>query len=198
MAQVRFQRLGPADFKVMPWKNGQGCTTEILIEPPGATLGAGFLWRLSMAPLEHSGSFSVFPGVDRTLLLLEGTALELDHGSHGQCRLDRILVPAVFSGDWATQGRLPAGPCRDFNVMSLRSRLRHQVTVLRPGPQPLGLPAAPTLVVFCAQGRAALPALGVTLEPHDLLRLDDGSAANLGVQGLAPGTALVAVAFFPA
>ena len=52
----------------MPWKNGGGSTTELLVEPAGATLQTGFRWRLSMAALETSGPFSRFEGHDRTMV----------------------------------------------------------------------------------------------------------------------------------
>ena len=55
----------------MPWKNGLGVTTEILIEPSDATIG-NFDWRLSMARIDADGPFSSFPNIDRLLLVLEG------------------------------------------------------------------------------------------------------------------------------
>ena len=85
--------FGPGDFRVMPWKNGAGSTTELLIDPPGATLAGGFRWRVSMATVAESGPFSSFPGLDRTLLLLEGEGMELDHGPHGRALLPGPLVP---------------------------------------------------------------------------------------------------------
>src|SRR2546422_8818735 len=55
----------------MPWKNGLGVTTEILIEPSDATIG-NFDWRLSMARIGADGPFASFPNIDRLLLVLEG------------------------------------------------------------------------------------------------------------------------------
>jgi hypothetical protein len=46
-------------------------TTEIAVYPAGATLDA-FLWRVSIADVERDGPFSRFPGIDRTIVLLEG------------------------------------------------------------------------------------------------------------------------------
>jgi len=193
---MRSVRLGPGDFRTMPWKNGGGATTELLIEPPGATLD-GFCWRLSMATVASSGPFSSFPGIDRTLLLLEGGGLELDHGPHGRVLLPGPLEPAAFAGEWPTSGRLLDGPCRDFNVMSDRARVRHRLLVLRPGPAPAALPAAPTVLVFCAGGRAALsagPGLQLELPAGELLRLDlEPSDRPALAAALAPATALVVV-----
>jgi hypothetical protein len=189
---MRCVKLGPSDYRTMPWKNGLGSTTELLIDPPGATLD-GFRWRLSMAAVAASGPFSSFPGIDRTLLLLEGGGLELDHGGHGRARLAGPLEPAAFSGDWPTSGQLLDGPCRDFNVMSDRSQVRHEVTVLRPGGTAQPLPAADTLLLYCARGRARVAGQGIdaVLEAGELLRCDDG--ARLAVASLADDSALILV-----
>ncbi|MBM7325185.1 HutD family protein, partial [Agrobacterium sp. S2] len=49
----------------MPWKNGGGVTTEIIVHPAKASM-ADFDWRISMANVAQDGPFSIFPGVDRT------------------------------------------------------------------------------------------------------------------------------------
>ena len=192
---MRCRKLGPADYKVMPWKNGAGSTTELLIEPAGATLEA-FEWRLSMAAVAASGPFSCFPGIDRTLLLLEGDGLELDYGAHGRALLPGPLVPASFSGDWATHGRLLGGPCKDFNVMSDRARVKQTVTVLRPGTEPQGVAAQGTLLLYCAQGRVSLEGPGIRedLESGELLQC---VGVALAAKGTLPESALIAVALEP-
>jgi environmental stress-induced protein Ves len=182
---------GPASYRVMPWKNGGGSTTELLVEPPGASLGAGFLWRLSMASVAASGPFSRFPGIDRSLLLLEGDGLDLEHAGHGRTRLLPLAEPARFPGEWDSTGTLLGGPCLDFNVMSDRARVGHRLTLLRPGPELTALPAAEPLLLFCVRGRAALPELGWTLEAKHLLRCQGGPVA---VQALEADTVLLAVA----
>ena len=49
--------LKPADYVRMPWKNGGGQTTEIVVHPAGATL-AEFDWRVSIADVDADGPFS--------------------------------------------------------------------------------------------------------------------------------------------
>jgi uncharacterized protein len=179
------RKAGPADYKVMPWKDGGGSTTELRIHPPGATLAGGFLWRLSMAAVNAPGPFSTFPGVDRTLMLLDGEGLELDHGPHGLQRLEGPFRPVSFSGDWTTRGRLLGGPCRDFNVMTARAGARHTLSLVDLGPAPVALPVAPVLLALCLRGRALVE--GVALDPLELLELDGPARAS------APGGALLAV-----
>ncbi|MFO7483937.1 HutD family protein, partial [Oceanibaculum nanhaiense] len=65
-----------ADNRPMPWKNGQGTTTEIVVAPAGAGL-EDFDWRLSIARMEADAPFSAFPGIVRTLAIVEGAGLTL-------------------------------------------------------------------------------------------------------------------------
>jgi uncharacterized protein len=65
------------DYRRMPWKNGGGETAEIAVFPEGATLD-DFDWRISMATVSADGPFSLFPGVDRTLSVLEGDGPIID------------------------------------------------------------------------------------------------------------------------
>lgn len=122
-------------FRVMPWKNGGGTTTELLILPEGATVAGGFDLRLSRARVAASGPFSPFPGCDRTLLLLEGAGLRVDLENHPALTLDRPFAPVAFSGDVPAEGHLGAGPCEDFNVITRRDALAHRLTLVTgPGP----------------------------------------------------------------
>jgi environmental stress-induced protein Ves len=180
----------------MAWKNGGGSTTELVVEPPTGSIAEGFLWRLSMAGLEASGPFSRFDGYDRTLLLLEGKGLRLDHGPHGRALLAKPLQASAFPGEWDTQCALLDGPCRDFNVMSDRARVRHEVYVQRPGLVLTPLPEGPVVLVFCVTGTVWVPALEVTLKPMELLRLEAGTP--LGAAALEPDTAMIVVVFHPA
>lgn len=69
-------------------------TTELLIEPPTANIDT-FDWRISAANVGTSGPFSKFAGRSRTLLLLEGDGMTLNHGTHGTSELPRTLQPVV-------------------------------------------------------------------------------------------------------
>ena len=112
-------KIAPRDFLAMPWKNGQGVTHEIAREP---AVGERFLWRLSLAEVPASGDFSLFPGYDRIIALVEGEGMELKFDEAPMKRLDRWFEPFGFRGEWHCRSRLLGGPCRDLNLMVDRSR----------------------------------------------------------------------------
>src|SRR6185295_12572572 len=95
------QRFRRDQLPVMPWKNGGGSTCEIACWPPGAKLG-DFGWRVSIATMAAAGPFSVFEGVDRSIMLLagDGVRLQSDDGAIDH-RLDTPHQPFAFSGDAA-------------------------------------------------------------------------------------------------
>jgi len=121
--------LTPNDFRSMPWKNGAGRTSEIAVHPAGAGLD-GFAWRVSIANVERDGPFSAFPGIDRTIVLLDGAGMRLQ-GSEREIDLTARYVPHDFRGDESVDCKLVSGPCRDFNAMFRRGRVRGSVTVVR-------------------------------------------------------------------
>jgi environmental stress-induced protein Ves len=63
--------LGVSSLHAVPWKNGLGTTRELAIYPSGADTES-FLWRISIADVTDAAPFSSFPGVDRSITLLEG------------------------------------------------------------------------------------------------------------------------------
>ena len=121
--------LTPADYRSMPWKNGAGRTTEIAAHPPGAAFD-DFAWRVSVAEVDRDGPFSRFPGVDRTIVLLEGAGMRL-RGGIRDADLTKRFAPHAFSGDEAIDCTLVDGRIRDFNVMFRRGRARGRVAVVR-------------------------------------------------------------------
>lgn len=115
---------------VTPWKNGGGSTREIASWPPGAGLDT-FDWRVSIATIAASGPFSVFAGVDRTIMLLDGAGVWLHAPAASiEHRLDRLHEPFAFSGDIALDCTVLGGASSDFNVMSRRARCTAEVRVL--------------------------------------------------------------------
>ena len=191
---TRIFRFSAADFKAMPWKNGNGLTTELIIEPPCASLTGGFDWRLSMAVVKESGPFSCLMGVDRTILILEGNGMELNHGVHGKSFLTSPLIPVTFNGDWDTFGSLLSGPCVDFNVMTDRTKVRHNVLVVRPKLESVFLPKVQTVLVFCVKGNAYLTDTKEAIISGELLRIDlQSSDIDIELRTTDQSTVLVVV-----
>lgn len=112
--------LTSRDYKVMPWKNGGGSTTELRIFPREAGLHLGFNWRISLADLEGSGAFSTFPGFERVIVQISGDAMTLNHKGKAAKRLTRY-EPYNFAGEWQTENDLN-GKAQDFNVMVRRDK----------------------------------------------------------------------------
>ena len=119
------QILRASDRLETPWKNGGGVTREIAAYPPGAGLD-DFDWRVSMATVSVGGRFSIFPGVDRVLAVLQG---ELRLAFEGGATLDLTpqAAPATFSGDISVEAETPRGAVTDLNVMTRRGRVRAHV-----------------------------------------------------------------------
>lgn len=141
------------DYKVMPWKNGGGITTEIAVDPPdGGFGGAGFRWRVSIADVAQDGPFSKFSGYDRHIMLLEGKGMRLETEEAGVLDLAQPYRPVPFSGDWTVTGRLVQGPVRDFNLMIDRAHGKGSLTCQKlAAPLPLTAIGA-TQLVHCIDG----------------------------------------------
>lgn len=165
-----------SDFLDMPWKNGGGRTLQLAIEPAQAGL-SDFDWRVSMATITQSGPFSLFPGCDRSILLIEGAfQIELEGA---RLALDRPFVPHSFSGDAPAHCTLLAGPARDFNVITRRSRVNAKLNGFRVDGA-MTIARSSTTLVVCIDGRVEVD--GRTLDGLSLLRLDGGESA-LPVRG---------------
>lgn len=109
-----------------PWKNGKGITRELAAFPPGSDLGS-FEWRVSIAEVRTGGPFSDFPGIDRTLVVLDGTLL-LSIGAATPMRLSPASGPVVFPGDIPCQGEIAGHAVQDLNVMTRRGRFSSRMT----------------------------------------------------------------------
>jgi environmental stress-induced protein Ves len=116
------------DFKVMPWKNGGGLTRE-LYRIPHQDRPEDFTFRLSEASVNSSGDFSLFPGIERTLLLLKGSGFNLTFKEAENINMVQPLKPICFRGEDQIHCELIDGPCLDFNVMIERQWGEAKVSV---------------------------------------------------------------------
>jgi uncharacterized protein len=125
-ASVRpnLQLIPAHEYRRERWRNGFGWTREILRSPSAGTdTDDAWDWRMSIAEIEQDGPFSIFPGVERELILLHGNGLRL--------RFDDDEVHAIepphgrlrFAGERIAFGELLDGPTHDFNLMWRRDRI---------------------------------------------------------------------------
>ncbi|HEX4387397.1 MAG TPA: HutD family protein [Steroidobacteraceae bacterium] len=167
--------LRAADRRAVPWKNGGGVTSEVAAGPPGSDL-ASFDWRVSIAHVEMAGPFSVFPGVERRLAVLEGQ-LELAVGGRPPLVLTPESAPLVFSGETPAAGRPQGARVTDLNVMTRIARCAARLERGAGANAPARVAGHTALLIALTGFEAAVDGA-----PQQLARLD----ALL----LAPGTSL--------
>jgi environmental stress-induced protein Ves len=112
--------LRAAQRAAVPWKNGGGITREVAVSPEGSALG-DFDWRVSIAEIGVAGAFSLFPGVDRRMVVLQGRlALFID--GQAALTLSRESSAVSFPGDVPVFAEPLDAPVTDLNVMTRRGR----------------------------------------------------------------------------
>lgn len=110
-----FEILRASSHRRVPWLNGGGWTTEIIAWPSRDS----WEWRLSVANVDSAGPFSEFPGVDRTIAMLQGNGMVLSVDGT-DTRIESPLFPFSFSGDDQTTCAPIDGPVQDLNLMVRR------------------------------------------------------------------------------
>ena len=169
MTIVRFD-----DLKAVPWKNGLGITREIAVEPPGATMH-DFLWRVSIADVDTASPFSRFPGIDRTIVLLDGDGFTMTLDGDRRHALTTPCEPFAFAGEAQVEVSLAGGATRDFNLMVRRGVATGRIDVLR-GPASLTFDDVTMLHVArgsavvdgesCTTGDSSIAPHAATLDEH--------------------------------
>lgn len=164
MATVTPRTIRAAECRVMPWRNGQGSTTEIAVEPLGAGLDT-FDWRISIAEIRGSGPFSRFPGYDRIIMQLDGLPMSLTHQGRAPVVLEQ-LWPHAFAGDDETTCTVD-GVAHDFNLIVRRGTAWPTLRVYRLGDgEELVYESAAAMVLHVLEGALAV-ADGIQLNAGD-------------------------------
>lgn len=149
-----FKILKAQDHRRMPWKNGGGVTIEIAIHPIHASVD-NFDWRISTASVANDGPFSVFPGIDRTLSVLEGNGIVLDVEG-AKTILTQDSQPHCFAADASTNACLIDGAITDLNVMTRRGVYHHRVERIDINNQSVKLIQDAQNFLYMATGTATL------------------------------------------
>ncbi|GAA3523330.1 hypothetical protein GCM10022263_09560 [Nocardioides daeguensis] len=157
-------------------------TTEIAL---GGTPD-DFTWRVSLAEVAQSGDFSAFPGIDRIIVLVEGSTMTLRLPD--RTRVLRRDEPFAFDGGVPVRCTVEQ-PTRDLNVMTRRGAARAtvDVRVLADGDAPVVVPAAGTVVLVVLEGTVRLGATDDTT-------LGAGDVATTGERVELTGAARLALA----
>jgi environmental stress-induced protein Ves len=118
-----------AEVRTEPWRNGGGVTRELASHPKAASAQDGaWDWRVSIADISKAGDFSVFPGMERVLTVVDGELLLLtvDGAEHP---LEKYR-PFRFSGEASTHGALPTGDIRDLNVITRTGTFKGYTSII--------------------------------------------------------------------
>ena len=185
--------LGPDDFRSMPWRNGLGTTVEMAREddPDGA-----MLWRVSAADVVEAGVFSLFPGIDRILTLIEGPGFDLDFSGNGRVAPVEPLQPVRFSGDWTTRAEAVRGPSRDLNVMTARGKASAMVHVHRDAASTAHL--GDRSLFFCLAGHPMLTVADAACPLYPgRLAVISGAAESAGALSAAGTVIQIDITFAP-
>ncbi len=129
MEIIRYASLAPAR-----WANGGGITRQVAAGAAEATTfgsgarGAKWDWRISIAEVAKAGPFSVLPGIDRILTIIDGELIALTVDGAEQA-LEKFR-PFRFSGDSTTSATLPTGSLTDLNLMTRRGAFKGYATIV--------------------------------------------------------------------
>ncbi|WP_341668389.1 HutD/Ves family protein [Alcaligenes sp. SDU_A2] len=164
----RAQLLQVNTLPEQPWKNGGGSLREIACHPPGAGF-ADFDWRISLALVSGPGQFSLFPGVDRHIVLIEGKSMLLHDNEQNSTHTLLPLEPYTFAGE-ASMRSQPQGCVLDLNLMLRRGRAQGRLHAWHGSDKSSATLNSGFHVLYAAQGRYQLQ-----LDGHDW-RLSAGQA----------------------
>jgi environmental stress-induced protein Ves len=110
------------------WRNGQGVSWEIVsFKNDGA---ADFSWRFAKARIDNDVPFSIYPGMDRIFMMIEGQGMDLEFEGGRILRVHEKFVPHKFSCDVPLVCKLRGGPSLDLNLFTARGEYRAECEVV--------------------------------------------------------------------
>lgn len=165
------------DYKIMPWKNGLGVTTEIAIHPADANFPQDdFLWRFSSAKVQAQNNFSNFNGCDRVLAVVKGEGLILNG------ELLKPLTPLCFSGITPINCELISGEVIDLGVIYKKEKFDVKMTAQAfeksNEPQSISLQNGVNFI-FCVSGKIRID--GVELQEFDSIEIQNVELIQISI-----------------
>ena len=150
-----FEIIRQTDFVKGRWLNGAGVSWDIAFAPHDASPNR-FDWRFATAAIEQDAPFSVFPGVDRVITLVDGDGFSLDVEGFGIIGIGQPFMPASFPGDLPTLCRLTRGPSQVLNLLLSRGRFAAEVHLFEAGTNFVVPAACEVALIFALAGAPAL------------------------------------------
>ncbi|WP_109477509.1 HutD family protein [Paraburkholderia sp. C35] len=170
-----------------PWANGGGTTRTVAQQ---STDDHALDWRVSIATLDGPAKFSVFSGLDRTLVLLDEGTVEL-HSQDG-ASVARPGQPVQFSGDLLMWASMSVRPVNVLNVMTRRGACHAAVSVAT---HSMRVSPASTHLLLCVAGewRVGSSLLNsVSLQPMTGIWLE-GRREEIDLHAVGLGARLVSI-----
>ena len=120
---MRLQRF--SEHHAMPWVNGKGTSYEVVSDRDASNQWS---WRVAIAPVAEDGPFSLLPGIDRQLVIIDGMGMVLEvDGKTVESLFGQVVS---FSGDSTTSARLIDGPIVDIGLMTSRGLSTGSLSVI--------------------------------------------------------------------
>lgn len=136
------------------WRNGQGVSWEIASHREEGA--ADFSWRFAKARIDNDVPFSIYPGMDRIFMIIEGQGMDLEFEGGHVLQVHEKFVPHSFSCDVPLLCKLRGGPSLDLNLFAARGEYRTVCEVIDVNGEKLMHSTAATNVVFALEGACQL------------------------------------------
>jgi predicted deacylase/environmental stress-induced protein Ves len=145
----------------MPWKNGLGTSAEIAVVPPNCDFTTTpFIWRVSVAEIGSSTTFSVFHAYNRVCVRLDGEELKLKHNFSSQIVTVPVFQPYSFKGEWHTQCLISNDKkVMDFYVIWQRDQAKADVQAKEITPEnryAYTIKSKGTTLIYCYTGQVSI------------------------------------------
>jgi uncharacterized protein len=129
MRESMIKIIRQSDYKEGLWRNGQGVSWEIAAHKDEGA--ADFSWRFAKARIDNNVPFSIYPGMDRIFMMLEGGGMDLEFEEGKILEVHEKWVPHEFSCDIPLNCKLLDGPSLDLNLFVDREKFRISAEILK-------------------------------------------------------------------
>jgi uncharacterized protein len=187
----RFERLDPANYRRVPWKNGGGVSVDIAgayHRGAGANEWSEVLWRLARTRIDKPGPFSHLSGYDRILSVIKGRGLVLKPAEAPAIDAREPFRPVRFPGEWRIVSELEAGSVGVLNLITDRLDVTGDVDFLAKGMErklgaDINILYAPTGAALSIDDEKLVlaPDEAIRLQRRAVLRANSGMIASVSI-----------------